>query len=209
MPPLPAKVEEDLKEVEQTKHAFISEESFYEIYVYVIRLLHRKHSILKDERTRNATKQDFVNETWTPIMAKVFNDSDLILKWGDSVSQASIVAKKRSLPEGDAFGDRMDLGIMTSISGSMHDVLAGEFANSKLDPWKFTADHLKALRESKIILDHVVNQEFTTAHDARRLIVSSFQDNTLEDEVKITKLYAPGLFIIQYISAATVLLSMY
>jgi hypothetical protein len=44
-------------------------------------LLHRKNAILKDDRSKNATEQDFVNEAWTPIMAAIFNDEDLILKW--------------------------------------------------------------------------------------------------------------------------------
>ncbi|CEG75237.1 hypothetical protein RMATCC62417_10311 [Rhizopus microsporus] len=81
---------------------------------------------------------------------------------------------------------------MTSINGGMHDVLAGEFANSKLGPWKFTADHLKFLRESKITLDHTVNQELTTACDARRLIMSRFQANALEDVVKLQNFMLPA-----------------
>lgn len=68
---------------------------------------------------------------------------------------------------------------MTSINGSMHDMLADEFANSKLGPSKFTSDHLKVLLESKVILDHISNQKFTKPHDARRLIVPSFQANDL------------------------------
>lgn len=101
-------------------------------------------------------------------------------------------------------GDRVDLRVMTSINGSMHDVLAGEFANSKLGPWKFTSDHLKVLRESKVILDHIVNQEFTTAHNARRLIVPSFQANGLDGEVKVMKLCAPGLYTVQHIGSVDI-----
>ncbi|KAL0081149.1 hypothetical protein J3Q64DRAFT_1701179 [Phycomyces blakesleeanus] len=184
VPPLPTKAKEDLKDIEQVpisdpkqayrlcsriqaKYTFIPEDFFFEIYAHVIRLLHRKKSILKTERSKDATEQDFVNEAWTPIMAAIFNDKALVLKWGDSVSQTSASAKKRTLPEENVLGDRVDLRIMTNINGSMHDVLAGEFANSKLGPRKFISDHLKVLRESKVILDHIVNQEFTTGHDAR------------------------------------------
>ncbi|CAO3697855.1 unnamed protein product [Rhizopus stolonifer] len=102
MPPLPESVEEDLREIEQmavsnlkqsyqlclrlqAKHAFTPEEHYFEIYAHVLRLLHRKNAILKNDRLKNATEQDFVNEAWTPIMAAIFNDEDLVLKWGDSV----------------------------------------------------------------------------------------------------------------------------
>ncbi|CAO3697853.1 unnamed protein product [Rhizopus stolonifer] len=90
---------------------------------------------------------------------------------------------------------------MTSVDGSMHDVLVGEFASSKLGPCKFVSDHLKVLRGMKVILDHIVNQELTTVHDARRLIVPSFQANGLDGEMKIMKLYAPGLYTIQHMGS--------
>ncbi|KAI8079359.1 hypothetical protein BDF21DRAFT_40011 [Thamnidium elegans] len=47
---------------------------------------------------------------------------------------------------------------MTSVDGSVYDVMADEFSNSKLGPSNFTSDYLKVLRESKVILDHIVNQ---------------------------------------------------
>lgn len=80
-------------------------------------------------------------------------------------------------------------------------MLAGEFANSKLGSWKFTSDHLKVLRESKVILNHIVNQEFTMVHDARRSIVPSFQVNGLDGEVKVMKLCAPDLYTVQHIGS--------
>jgi hypothetical protein len=93
---------------------------------------------------------------------------------------------------------------MTSVDGGVYDVMAGEFANSKIGPSKFILDHLKVLRESKVILDHIVNQEFTTAHDAKRLIVPCFQANGLDGEVKIMKLHAPGLYTIQHIGSVDI-----
>ncbi|KAI9015755.1 hypothetical protein CLU79DRAFT_805521 [Phycomyces nitens] len=93
---------------------------------------------------------------------------------------------------------------MTSINRTMHDVLTGEFSSSKPGPLKFTSDHLKLLRESKVTLDHIANQEFTTGHDVRRLIVPNFQANGLESEVKVMKLCALGLYTIQHISSVDI-----
>ena len=101
-------------------------------------------------------------------------------------------------------GDRVNLPVMTSIDDAVYDVMNGEFANSKLGPSKFSSDHLKVLRESKVILDHIVNREFTTEHDARRLIVPCFQANGLDGEIKIMKLYAPGLYTIQHIGSVDI-----
>lgn len=89
-------------------------------------------------------------------------------------------------------GDRIDLRVLTRVDGSYHDVSNCEFANDKLGPGKFTTDHLKVLRESKVILDDMTNQEFIQAKDARRLIIPSFQANGLEGEIKLTKLVLPG-----------------
>ncbi|KAI9475676.1 MAG: hypothetical protein EXX96DRAFT_540259 [Benjaminiella poitrasii] len=203
MPQPPENVEDDLREIEQmadsnlknsyqlclrlqAKHAFTPEEHYFEIYAHI---------------SKNATEQDFVNEAWTPIMAALFNDEKLVLKWGDSVPLITALSKRRSLPEENVLGDRVDLRVMTSFNGGVYDVMAAEFANSKLGPSKFTSDHLKILRKSKIILDPIVDQEFTTAHDARRVILPCFQANGLDSEIKIMKLFVPGLYTIQHIGS--------
>lgn len=100
--------------------------------------------------------------------------------------------------------DRIDLRVMTNVDGSMYDVMAGVFANSKLGPSKFTSDHLKVLRESKIILNHIVDQKFISKYDARRLIVPCFQASGLDGEVKIMKLHASGLYTIQHIGSVDI-----
>ncbi|KAI9269734.1 hypothetical protein EDC94DRAFT_633507 [Helicostylum pulchrum] len=86
----------------------------------------------------------------------------------------------------------------------MNDVLAAEFANNKLGPPKFTSDHLKVLRESKVILDHIANQKYVDCREIRRLIVPSFQFNGLDGEVKIMKLFAPGLYTVQHIGSVDI-----
>ncbi|KAG2229352.1 hypothetical protein INT48_004103, partial [Thamnidium elegans] len=98
IPLLPTSIKENLKEIEkmtisdlkqtyqrclrlQAKYAFTPEDFFFfKIYAHLIRLLHRENSVIKTERSKNATEQDFVNEAWTAIMAAVFNDIDLVLK---------------------------------------------------------------------------------------------------------------------------------
>ncbi|KAI8884127.1 hypothetical protein K501DRAFT_272062 [Backusella circina FSU 941] len=65
-------------------------------------------------------------------------------------------------------GDRIDLRVMTGGGDSYHDVSNCEFANDKLRPGIFTTDHLKVLRESKVILVDMTNQKFMKAKDARR-----------------------------------------
>lgn len=116
----------------------------------------------------------------------------------------SATAKKRSLPEEDVLGDRVDLRVITKANDSMNDVLAAEFANNKLGPPKFTSDHLKVLRESKVILDHIANQKYVDCREIRRLIVPSFQFNGLDGEVKIMKLFAPGLYTVQHIGSVDI-----
>lgn len=101
-------------------------------------------------------------------------------------------------------GDRVNLPVMTSIDDAVYDVMNGEFANSKLGPSKFSSDHLKVLRKSKVVLDHIVNQEFITEHDARRMIAPCFQVNDLDGGIKIIKLYAPGLYTIQNIGSVNI-----
>lgn len=119
---------------------------------------------------------------------------------GDSVPQISAVAKKRALPEEDVLGNRIDLRVI----GKNNDVLAGEFANSKLGSFKFTSDHLKLLRESKVIFDNIANQRYTSNREVRRLIVPSFQANGLDGEVKIMKLFSPGLYTVQHIGSVDI-----
>ncbi|KAG1135842.1 hypothetical protein G6F37_012457 [Rhizopus arrhizus] len=187
----------------QYKHAFSSDESYFEVYSHVIRLLNQDNSILK-KRSVTATKQDFVGEAWTPILTSIFTDKSLFLKWGDLISESSSLAKKRALPDENVLGDRIDLRVLIRVDDSYHDLSHCEFANDKLGPGKFTADHLKVLRESKIILDDITNQEFMQAKDARRLIIPCFQANGLEGEIKITKLVAPGLYTVQHLGSVDV-----
>ncbi|KAI7865871.1 hypothetical protein BDF14DRAFT_1729554 [Spinellus fusiger] len=101
-------------------------------------------------------------------------------------------------------GDRIDLRVLTRVDDSYHDISNCEFANDKLGPGKFTMDHLKVLRESKVILDNIINKEFIQTKDARRLIIPSFQANGLEAEIKLTKLVEPGLYTIQHLGSVDI-----
>ncbi|KAG2211861.1 hypothetical protein INT47_004548 [Mucor saturninus] len=153
---------------------------FFEIYAHVIRLLYKKNSILQTDRGKKATEQDFVNEAWTPILTTIFNNDEHTLKWGDSVSQISAVAKKRALPEEDVLGDRIDLRVL----GKNNDMFADEFANSKLGPFKFSSDHLKLLRESKIMFDNIANQKYISGKEVRRRIlgIGLSNESTIDSE---------------------------
>ncbi|KAI9366539.1 hypothetical protein BD770DRAFT_302238, partial [Pilaira anomala] len=84
---------------------------------------------------------------------------------------------------------------------SNNDLLAAEFASDIPGPAKFTSDHLKVLRESKVILDHIANQRYLNSHEVKILIIPSFQANGLDSEVKIMKLFAPGLYTVHYIGS--------
>ncbi|ORE05633.1 hypothetical protein BCV72DRAFT_250474 [Rhizopus microsporus var. microsporus] len=88
--------------------------------------------------------------------------------------------------------------IESSIDDSYHNVFNCEFANDKLGPRKLTIDHLKVLRESKGILGDMIIQEFMQAKDARRLIIPSFEANSLEGETKLTKPVASGLYTVRH-----------
>ncbi|KAG2228708.1 hypothetical protein INT48_006677 [Thamnidium elegans] len=78
--------------------------------------------------------------------------------------------------------------------GDVYDVSTGEFASGSPGLSKFSADHYKVLRESKIILDNHINSKYISKAETRRIIVPSFQATGLDGEVKIIKPVAPGLY---------------
>ncbi|KAI7890871.1 uncharacterized protein EV154DRAFT_603009 [Mucor mucedo] len=88
MPPLPDDVTNELKDIEkiaqtdlkrayqlclkaQARYAVTLNESFFEIYAHVIRLLNKKNSILQTDRGKKATEKDFVNEAWSLILTVI------------------------------------------------------------------------------------------------------------------------------------------
>lgn len=103
--------------------------------------------------------------------------------------------------EEEKIGDRVDMRVVTNIEGTAHDISTGEFANGLSGPGKFSDDHQKVLRESKVILDSIVNRQYTSRSDARRLIIPSFQATGLDGELKIMRLVAPGLYTVQYVGS--------
>ncbi|CAO3665808.1 unnamed protein product [Rhizopus microsporus] len=52
---------------------------------------------------------------------------------------------------------------------------------------------------AQVILDSIVNRQYTSRSDARRLIIPSFQATGLDGELKIMRLVAPGLYTVQYV----------
>ncbi|KAI8095165.1 hypothetical protein BDF21DRAFT_393518 [Thamnidium elegans] len=91
--------------------------------------------------------------------------------------------------------------VVTNIEGTEHDIPTGEFANGSFGPDKFSDDHQKVLRESKVILYSIVNRKYTSRSDARRLIIPSFQATGLDGELKIMRLVAPGIYTVQYVGS--------
>ncbi|CAO3616010.1 unnamed protein product [Mucor hiemalis] len=180
----------------QIQYAFTPDEAYFEIYAHVICLFNKHNSILKNERVESPTEQDFVGEVWTPIMSSIFNNRDLYLKWGDSVPQISTTAKKK-LHEEEKIGDRVDMRVVTNIEGTEHDISTGESSG----PGKFSDDHHKVLRESKVILDSIVDREHISRSDARRLLIPRFQAIGLDGGLKIMRLVAPGLYTVQYVGS--------
>ncbi|KAI9013878.1 hypothetical protein CLU79DRAFT_805724 [Phycomyces nitens] len=96
-------------------------------------------------------------------------------------------------------GNRVDLRVVTSIDGAVHNVSTCEFANAALGPAKFSNDHQKVLQESKVILDSIANTKYVSNSEARRLIIPRFQAAGLDGELKVMKLVAPGLYTDKYI----------
>lgn len=114
--------------------------------------------------------------------------------------QISTLARKK-LAEEEKMGARVDLRVLFDVEDKEYDVSTGEFANGSLGPGKFINDHLKVLREGKIILDSIVDKQFISKSHARRLVVPCFQATGLDGELKIVKLIAPGLYTVQYIGS--------
>ncbi|RCH78763.1 hypothetical protein CU097_001602, partial [Rhizopus azygosporus] len=54
---------------------------------------------------------------------------------------------------------------------------------------------------AQVILDSIVNRQYTSRSDARRLIIPSFQATGLDGELKIMRLVAPGLYTVQYVGS--------
>ena len=63
----------------------------------------------------------------------------------------------------------------------------------------------EALRESKTTLDGIVNSKCISGLDARRLITPSVQATGLDTELKIMKLFAPGLYTVRYVGSILIL----
>lgn len=86
-----------------------------------MRILHGKNGILKTERSKNATEQDFVNETWTPIMTAIFMAEVVELMEGGTIvghlrGQGNAAWKDRGIHWGGLFR-RKDKG-STIVSGN-------------------------------------------------------------------------------------------
>ncbi|KAG1530201.1 hypothetical protein G6F51_013911 [Rhizopus arrhizus] len=112
--------------------------------------------------------------------------------------QISTLARKK-LAEEEKMGARVDLRVLFDVEDKEYDVSTGEFANGSLGPGKFINDHLKVLREGKIILDSIVDKQFISKSHARRLVVPCFQATGLDGELKIVRFPSqPTLMIYHY-----------
>jgi hypothetical protein len=98
-------------------------------------------------------------------------------------------------------GDRVDMRVLSKIADDVHGVTTVEFASWLRGPSKFTSDHKKVLRESKVILDNIINREYTNKKEPRRLMIPCFQVSGLDGELKVLKLSTPELYTVQYIGS--------
>lgn len=79
------------------------------------------------------------------------------------------------------------------IDGSIHDV-NDEFASNLPGPEKISLAHRKAFRESKAIVDNIIDRKYIAEREIKRMIAPSFQAAGSDDEVLILKASAPGLY---------------
>lgn len=98
----------------------------------------------------------------------------------------------------------MDLRVLTRIEGIGEDLANGEFAGSLPGEKKYGDDHVKTLRESKVLLDNIVNRQYFKRSETRRLIAPCFQASVLDGEIKLMKLSAPGLYTVQHFGTVPV-----
>ncbi|CAO3698427.1 unnamed protein product [Rhizopus stolonifer] len=115
-------------------------------------------------------------------MFTIFHDHYLFLKWDDSVHRISSIARKRLFDE-EVMVNRVNMRVMTNIVDDTYDVSTAKFADWLLGTGKLTDDHKKALRESKVILDNIINCKYTSKKEARRLIMPCFQASGLDGEL--------------------------
>lgn len=123
---------------------------------------------------------------------------------GESVSELSTTARKRLYGDDNILGDRVDMQILTKIGGAEYDLVNGEFVNAKNGLAKFSSDHRKLLREAKIILDTIANNNHITQKEIKRLLIPCFQATGFDGELMVLKLFAPGLYSAQYMGSVTI-----
>ncbi|KAI9468121.1 MAG: hypothetical protein EXX96DRAFT_493100, partial [Benjaminiella poitrasii] len=61
---------------------------------------------------------------------------------------------------------------------------------------KITNDHIKVIRESKVILGNIVDRQYFQNFEIKRLIAPIFQASDLEGDLKIMKLFASGRYTV-------------
>ncbi|KAG1417628.1 hypothetical protein G6F58_005424 [Rhizopus delemar] len=182
----------------QIEHAMTENETCFEVYALLLKILHDKKALLHSSTTEKFTEGDYVINVWSRIFSDVFEDrkNNLICKWGDTVPEESTSYKKVSQDfDGSTIGDKIDLRICClSPGGKVVDLVSVEFAkNSSND--KYFSDHRKVLREVKINIDRFYRSPFMKRRDKRNISGHCIQIARAEGQIKQVCLVDNGLYV--------------
>ncbi|KAI9476369.1 MAG: hypothetical protein EXX96DRAFT_576920 [Benjaminiella poitrasii] len=146
----------------QITYAMTENETYFEIYAFLLKILHEKSAILNSASKEKLSEGDYVITLWSRILSAIFEDKshNMFCKWGDTVPEESSAAKKQDINATTVIGDKIDLRVCTSSpSGKIIDLLSVEFAKDS-SSGKFFADHRKVLREAKANADRFYRSPF-------------------------------------------------
>ncbi|KAG1222336.1 hypothetical protein G6F35_005370 [Rhizopus arrhizus] len=182
----------------QIEHAMTENETCFEVYALLLKILHDKKALLHSSTTEKFTEGDYVINVWSRIFSDVFEDrkNNLICKWGDTVPEESTRYKKISQDfDSSTIGDKIDLRICClSPGGKVVDLVSVEFAkNSSND--KYFSDHRKVLREVKINIDRFYRSPFMKRRDKRNISGHCIQIARAEGQINQVCLVDNGLYV--------------
>ncbi|KAI7867034.1 hypothetical protein BDF14DRAFT_1807795 [Spinellus fusiger] len=139
------------------------------------------------EKHIDITEADVTIKMWGPLLEKVFRQTKLRCKWGESVGDSSGTS--------NGMGYKVDLRILKDTMSRKNkeaDKANVEIARMNASVAKITKDKTKLLLESKCILDRLVKE---APHSVTEIIIPALQLIGNKSQLISLKLMANGLYV--------------
>ncbi|KAG0738530.1 hypothetical protein G6F57_000178 [Rhizopus arrhizus] len=173
----------------QDKYNAELDESFRDIdfclYFFLSLLfLHKHHEYMFNENI-DISESDFLIKFWGPVLKRLFIDTALRLKWGDTLLTMKDISNDN--------GFKIDLRVINDKTVQRYnkesEVTVAEAAKNDPGLFKFMSDRCKLLSKNKVIIDNFL-------HDSDDIdTVYSIQFCGLEMMIMSLSLSANGLYI--------------